>query len=95
MTVPLANVSRVESLIKKDPTMTYVEMQVIMKILSGSLARILHNYLGIRKSCAHWVPHNLSGEQMQGRVDWYTHMLRKFDGRRSPRVLDFVTGDET
>ena len=28
-------------------------------------------------------------------MDWYTHMLRKFDGGRSPRVWDIVTGDET
>ena len=25
------------------------------------------------------------------RVDWCTHMLRKFDGGRSPRVWDIVT----
>ena len=31
----------------------------------------------------------------RGRVDWCTHMLRKFDGGRSPRVWDIVIGDET
>ena len=41
------------------------------------------------------MPHNLSEEQERGRVDWCTHMLRKFDGGRSPRVWDIVTGDET
>ena len=39
--------------------------------------------------------HNLSEEQKRGRVDWCTHMLRKFDGGRSPRVWDIATGDET
>ena len=34
-TVTPENVSRVESLIKKDPKMTYAEIQDIMKISSG------------------------------------------------------------
>ena len=28
-------------------------------------------------------------------MDWCTHMLRKFDGGRSPPVRDIVTGHET
>ena len=66
-----------------------------MKISSGSLTRILHDSLGVRKRCTRWVPHNLSEEQKRGRVDWCTRILRKFDGGRSPRVWDIVRGDET
>ena len=88
------NVSRVESLIK-DPKMTYAEIQDIMKISSGSLTRIPHDYLGVRKHFARLVPHNLSEEQKRGRVDWCTHMLKKIDGGRSPRVWDIATGNET
>ena len=62
MTVTPENVSRVESLIKKDPKMAYTEIQGIMKILLGSLTRILHDCLGARKRCAFWVPHNLSDD---------------------------------
>ena len=90
-TVTLENVYRVQSLIKKDPKMAYTEIQDIMNISSGSLTRILHDCLGARKPCARWVPHNLSEEQKRGRVDWCTHMLRKFDGGRSPRVWVIVT----
>ena len=92
MTVTPENVSRVESLIKKDPKMTHAEIQDIMKISSGSLTRILRDCLGIRKRCARWVPHNLSEEQKRGTVDRCTRMLRKFDGGRSPRIWDIVTG---
>ena len=88
-------VSRVEALIKKDPKMAYTEIQDVMKISSGSLTHILHDCLGARKRCARWVPHNLSEEQKPGRVDWCTHMLRKFDGGRSHRVWIIITGDET
>ena len=90
-TVTPENVSRVESLIKKDPKMTYAEIQDIMKISSGCLTRILHDCLGVRKRCARGVPHSLSEEQKRGRVDWCTHMLRKFDRGMSLRVWGIVT----
>ena len=95
MTVTPENISRVESLIKNDPKMAVTEIQDIMKISTGSLTCSLHDLLGVRKRSARWVPHNLSEEQKRGRVDWCAHMLRKFDGGRSPRVLDIVTGDDT
>ena len=75
--------------------MAYTEIQEFMKISSGSLTRILHDCLGARKRYAFWVPHNLSEEQKWGRVDWCTHMLRKCDGGRSPRIWVIVTGDAT
>ena len=67
-TVTPENISRVESLIKNDPKMTYAEIQDIMKTSLGSLTRILHDCLGERKHAC-WVPHNLSEEQKRGRVD--------------------------
>ena len=83
----------VEALIKKDPKMTNAEMRDIMKISSGSLTRIFYGCLGVRKSCARWVPHKLNEEQKRGRVDWCTHMLRKFDGG-SFRVWDIIRGEK-
>ena len=94
-TVTPENVSRVESIIKKDPKTTYAEIQDIMTISSGSLTRMLHDCLDVRKHCVCWVPHNLSEEQKRGSVDWCTHMLRIFNRGRSPRVWNIVTGDET
>ena len=76
-TVTSENVSRVESLIKKDPKMTYAEIQDIMKISLGSLICIIRDCLGVRKRCARWVAHNLSEEKKLGRADRCTHMLRK------------------
>ena len=49
MTVTPENVSRVESLIKKNPKMAYAEIQDIMKISSGSLTRNHHDSLGVMK----------------------------------------------
>ena len=94
-TVTPENVSRVESLIKKDPQMAYAEIQGFMKISSGSLTRILQGCLRASKRYVFWVPHNLSEEQKRGRVDWCTHMLITCDGGRSPRFWVIITGDET
>ena len=94
-TVTPENVPRVESLIKKEQKMAYAEIQGIMKISSGSLTRIVHDCLVVKKRCACWVPLKVSEEQKQGRVDWCTHMPRQFDRGRSPRVWNIVTGDET
>ena len=94
-TVTQEDVSWVESLNKKDPKLTYAEIQDIMKISSGNLTRILHDSLGVRKCCTLWVLHNLSEEQKRGRVDWCTHIPRKFDGGKCPCVWDIETGDET
>ena len=93
-TVSPENVSKVESLIKKGPKMTYVVIQDIMMISSESLIHIPQDCLGIRER-ARCVLLNLYEEQKWGSVDWCTHMLRKFDGGRSLRVWDIVTGDET
>ena len=75
--------------------MAYAEIQDIMKISSGSLTGILHDCLGVRTRCARWVPHSLNEERKRGRVDWCTHMLRRFDEGRSPRVWDILTEDAT
>ena len=75
--------------------MACTEIQDIMKISSESLTSIIHDCLGARKRSARWVPHNLSEEQKWGIVDWCTHMLRKFDGGRSPRVWVIITGNKT
>ena len=93
-TVTPENVSRVEVLIKKDPKMTYTEIRDIMKISSGSLTRIFHHCLCVRKRCARCVPHKRNEEQKRGRVDWCTHMLRKFDGGWFLRVWDIIRGDK-
>ena len=41
------------------------------------------------------MPQQLTKEQKRGRVEWCFHMLQKFDGARSERVWDIVTGDES
>ena len=89
------NVNDVKTLIKENPRITEDEIKDTLNLSSGSLDRILRCHLCVRKRCARWVPHQLTEEQKRGRIDWCLYMLRKFDGGRSDRVSNIVTGDET
>ncbi len=66
-----------------------------MQIGSAATQSILHDYLGLKKVTCRWVPHFLTEAQKQDRVDYCLKMLEKFDGDRSKRVYDIVTGDES
>ena len=39
------------------------------------LDQILHHHLGVWKSMARWVPHQLTKEQRKGKVEWCLHRL--------------------
>ena len=41
------------------------------------------------------MPHQLTEGERRDRVEWCLYMLRKFDGGRSERVWNIVTGNET
>ena len=56
---------------------------------------ILHDYLGLRQITCRWVPHFLTEAQKQDRVDYCLAMLKKFDGDRSKRMYDIITGNES
>ena len=87
--------ARVKELIEENPRITVEEMKDTLILTTGSMDRILHSHLNVRKRCARWVPYRLTEEQKRARVEWCHYMLRKFDGGRSPRVNDIVTGHET
>ena len=61
---------------------------------SASLSRIFRHHPGVWKGCFRWVPHKLTEEEKRGRMKWFLHMLRNFDGGISERVWDIVTGNE-
>ena len=89
------NVESVKSLITEDPRITENEIKEVLKISSGALDRILRHDLSVKKRCARWVPHRLTEDQTRARYEWCQYMLQKFDGGKSHRVWDIVTGDET
>jgi histone-lysine N-methyltransferase SETMAR len=88
-------VAAVQALVVEDLRVTVQQLATAVGISSGSTSTILHERLGLSKVSARWVPHHLTQEQKQARVDWCRAMLDKFDGGRSTSTWEIVSGDET
>lgn len=89
------NVDRVRDLLNADRRVTYDIIEASLGISSGTVRKILHEELGVKKLTSRWVPHLLTQEQKDCRVEWCRFMLRKFDGGKSRSVSQIISGDET
>ena len=61
---------------------------------NGSLTKILHNHLCVRKLSSRWIPHLLSDDNKKKRVALCSENLRKFKENKW-RLGDIITGDES
>lgn len=89
------NIRLVEKLIRQNRNITVREIQEEVGIGLASIERILHEHLQVHKLASRWIPHLLSQEQKDERVEWCNFMLNKFDQGRSKRVNEIVTHDQT
>ena len=89
------NVATVRDLIATDPRMTICQMAAILKISEERVHHILHHYLNARYVCVHWVPHQLTSDQMATRVKICKENLKKFRKGGNRLFSRLVTGDET
>lgn len=93
--VTVENVAAVQEMVAADSRVTYQQIEQALGITSASVHSILHEHLGLRKLAARWIPHLLTDEQKQRRVEFCQFMLAKFDQGQSKRLYDIITGDET
>ncbi|XP_053411309.1 histone-lysine N-methyltransferase SETMAR-like [Nycticebus coucang] len=89
------NIAAVEKMVRKNSQVTIKDIEAALQIGSPAVSKILHNYLRVRKVLSRWVPHTLTDEQKRIRVKWCQEMLIRFDGGKSRRISDIITGDET
>ena len=89
------NVATVKMLIGEDAHYTVQEIEELRGIHSSSVLKILRERLGLRKICAHRVPHLLTDEQKQNRVRHASQVIEKYDKCDPRRLEEIVTGDET
>ncbi|CAF4875489.1 unnamed protein product, partial [Rotaria sp. Silwood1] len=87
-------IDAVRTIIEGDPHSTYQRIETILGISSIAINSIIHDYLNLRKVCAPWVPHTLTDDQKQLRVQFCGHSLKRFEEGQSRRVFDIITGDE-
>ena len=82
-------------IIEDDPHSTYQQIEAILGISSKVINSIIHDYVNRRKVCDRWMPHTLTDDQKQHRVQFYRHSLKGFEEGRSRCVFDIITGDES
>jgi histone-lysine N-methyltransferase SETMAR len=90
-----ADAAAVQKLVEEDSRVTVHQIAASLGISSGSVTTILHERLHLSKVSARWVPHHLTEEQKQRRVEWCRAMLLRFNGGSSNSVSEIVSGDET
>ena len=89
------NVAAVAKLVKEDPHVCIREISARLSLSYGTVHRIIHNDLHLRKLAAKWVPHKLTEEQKKQRVHAARDLLNRFEPNGPKRLTDVVTGDET
>ena len=88
-------IDAVRVIIEDDPHSTNQQIGVTLGISSSSINSIIHDRLNFRKVCARWVLHNLTDARKQLRIQFCRQTLERFEGGRSRRVFDIITGDES
>ena len=88
------NIQVVQNVIDEDPHSTYDDIEAQTLLSRGTIERIIHDHLRMRKVTSRWVPHELTPFQKQLRVQICRENLAKFRNH-SWRLCDILTGDET
>ena len=86
------NAAKVKKIIDIDRKMTVAEIASAVKLSETTVHRILHNRLNMRKVCARWVPHLLTHEQKQMRVNCCRQLLKMCESKNI--LTTMVTVDE-
>ena len=88
-------VENIKSHIDADPNTSIKEISSDLDVSFGTVQKILHEELFLRKIAARWVPHILTSDQKINRVKCARELLRLFEPNEPKRLTDIVTGDET
>ncbi|CAF1413611.1 unnamed protein product, partial [Rotaria sp. Silwood1] len=88
------NIERVRQVIEDDRHSTYDDITVETGLSRGTIERIIHDCLKMRKVTSRWVAHQLTEEQKQERLGICCQNLEKFRNG-TWRLCDIITGDET
>ena len=72
---------------------TYDDIVAESSLSRGTIERIIHDHLKLKKITSRWVPHQLTEQNRQDRVRICQENLAKFEDDKW-RLCDVVTGDE-
>jgi len=83
----------IKRLIEEDRFITYDQMEEQSSLSHGTINRMIHDHLGLRKLASRWVPHQLSAKNRQDRLNFCKEMLGRIESGQV-RLDQIVTGDE-
>jgi histone-lysine N-methyltransferase SETMAR len=89
------NINQTRQLINENPFISYSAIQQSLGVGRLAVETILTQHLHVKKVASKFVPHELTKQQKESRVEFCREMLKKFKNGDSPTVWDIVTGDET
>ena len=90
-----SNISKIRELLKIDGTLTVREIANTIGISTGSVFTILKSKLNFKKICARWIPHILTKEQKNERLQKCQKLLKMYNKMGHIQLSELVTGDET
>lgn len=88
------NIERVRLLVEENPRISIHFIEAETGLSYGTIGRILHHHLNLRKLSSRWVPHELTEIQKKNRVDICRKNLEYLESQKW-RLCDIVTGDES
>lgn len=77
------NIRKIHKIILNNRKVKLSEIADTLKISTERVHHIVHEYLGMRKLCAKWVPRELTFDQKQQRVDDSEQCLELFNRNKS------------
>ena len=85
------NIDLIEEAVNKNAHITTRELEKNVGISHERVVNIIHKHLGLKKVTAKWIPHKLTEENKQARVECSKQLLDILEGGFS----NIITGDET
>jgi len=92
--VTQGNIEQVQRVIEEGPHSTHDDIQAETQLSRGTISRIIHDHLKMKKVTSRWVLHELTPQQKQLRVKTCKENLSKILSG-SWWLSDIFTGDET
>jgi histone-lysine N-methyltransferase SETMAR len=93
-TLTKSNIDLVRRLIEANPHISYDQIEAATSINRFSINQIVHDHLKMRKLTSRWIPHELTNQNRQLRVEICRENLAKISEAKL-RLSDIITGDES
>ncbi len=85
----------IENMILEDRRVTILEISNELRVSTGLVHKIIHNDLQFNKTCARWVPRQLTEVHKNIRLRICTELLQRYQNEGEAFLEQIVTTDET